>query len=462
MAIHPEVGRMESSSQENAPRSEDAIRKQMLLDFCAALEANGIAYVILSGYKDYPDHIDSDVDFMVSEADFQRLPAFISKPGLVSGARLVQMLRHETSACYYVLAQQIGENVVYLHPDSAASYRRRGRLWLRAGQVLSSRRKAPAGFWIPAAAVEFEYYFVKRVDKGLVEERHLDQFARLLTEDPLGCRAVLGRLLHADMLHPVARAIEQQNTHWFAHNIGPLRRMLAANLPNESVLERLLGRAREWRRWIRRLAIPTGMVIAVLGPDGSGKTTVIEHIERELAPAFRRVRRYHLRPHFGVKSDGEAVTNPHSQLPRGHFASMAKIGLFLIDYWLGWVRDVYPAKVRSTLVIFDRYYHDMLVDPVRYRLPPRSFVPRLLAGLVPSPDIWLVLHAAPESLVARKGEITLEAATLLTARYRELARLPRAFPVDTGHSKADTQTHALAVLLDFLAMRTAARLSTER
>jgi len=47
------------------PANVDAVRKRMFLDFCAALETNGIPYVILSGYQGYPDRIDSDIDFML-------------------------------------------------------------------------------------------------------------------------------------------------------------------------------------------------------------------------------------------------------------------------------------------------------------------------------------------------------------------------------------------------------------
>lgn len=93
----------------------------MFLAFCAALESHSIRYAILAGYQGYPDRINSDVDFMVSEADFARLPALLNDPENVAGARLVQILRHETSATYYVLAKQIGEHTAYLFPDAAAA-----------------------------------------------------------------------------------------------------------------------------------------------------------------------------------------------------------------------------------------------------------------------------------------------------------------------------------------------------
>lgn len=435
----------------------------MLLDFCAALDAREIGYVILSGYLDYPDRIDSDIDFMVSETDFPHLPELLGDPVAIPGASLIQAIRHETSANCYVLARQAGSRVAYLTPDSAANYRCEGRLWLFAESVLSSRRMAPQGFWIPSAAVEFEYYLIKRIGKGLLESTHLQRLAALMSEDPQGCETALRRLCPVGEEREALReAILAGNTTWLTERRDRLRKILTNTRAQEGVFQRVLAKGAEWLRLLNRILRPTGLVIAVLGPDGSGKTTIIEHLERELAPAFRRVHRFHLRPHFGLARENAPVANPHSSPSRGRLASTVKIALFLADYWLGWLRLVFPAKVRSGLVIFDRYYHDMLADPVRYRLPNGFSLPRAMACLVPRPDICLVLHAPPEKLVARKGEVSLVAARMLAIAYTQLANRLDAHLVDTDAELEKTLAEALRIPLDHLARRTRARLGLEK
>src|SRR5690606_38742347 len=113
---------------------------------------------------------------------------------------------------------------------------------------------------------------------------------------------------------------------------------------------------------------PRGLAIALLGPDGSGKSSVVEGLVRELAPHFTGWGRMHFRPNFGRKDNTDPVPEPHAKAPRGRVASVAKLGYYLADYWLGYAFHVVPAVARGQLLVFDRYYHDLLVDPARYRL----------------------------------------------------------------------------------------------
>ena len=148
------------------------------------------------------------------------------------------------------------------------------------------------------------------------------------------------------------------------------------------------------------------------------------------------------------------VSNPHAGSPRGAAASAAKIALFVLDYACSWVCVIGPLRVRSTLVIFDRYFHDLLVDGTRYRLP-QAFAPaRCSAALIPQPDMWLILTAKPETLVARKGEITPTTAAELTAGYQALAdRLGQVPVISTELPLNAVLTEAVASLEGTLARR---------
>jgi thymidylate kinase len=270
---------------------------------------------------------------------------------------------------------------------------------------------------------------------------------------------VLTRLVPAKRLEVITNAIASLDLAWFANQRKELQAMLAHSLTRESIFERIANQINETLRRMRRVLQPTGLVVAVLGPDGSGKTTVIEHLERELAPAFRQVKRFHLRPHFGQQGCGVAVTEPHASPPRNCIGSFAKMVLFTLDYWSGYLRIIYPEKARSTLIIFDRHFYDMLVDPKRYRLAASFWIAKLFVKLVPKPDIWLVLDAPAALLVSRKGELNIESATTLRNAYVALAQgLSNAHLVNTGGTLEQTYENALLPVLTLLHQRISKRL----
>ena len=63
-----------------------------------------------------------------------------------------------------------------------------------------------------------------------------------------------------------------------------------------------------------------GVIIAFLGPDGSGKSSVVKALEDTARRGFTGVDRYHLFP-FRKEGDsgaGAAVTDPHRQPPRSY------------------------------------------------------------------------------------------------------------------------------------------------
>ena len=272
----------------------------------------------------------------------------------------------------------------------------------------------------------------------------------------------LDRFLPREIAEAAQNAIRIHDVEWFSKQCRQLRTFVMRSAPQESAVARLYGRVDEVRRVARRILRPTGLVVGVLGADGSGKTTVVEHLLRELAPAFRRVRRFHFRPRFGTPG-GAVVSDPHGRPPRGWIASLAKMMLYVVDYWVGWGCLVIPAKVRSTLVVFDRYFHDMLVDPKRYRLPLQFAPTRWLACLAPTPDIWLVLHASAETSIARKAELDYRTANALGDAYRELAaRVPQARLIDTDRELDRTLGDAVKAVRLVLEQRVLASGAGER
>ncbi len=228
-------------------------------------------------------------------------------------------------------------------------------------------------------------------------------------------------------------------------------------MPRERWVSRLRALHNELNRIVLRVLRPTGLVIGVLGADGSGKSTLIEHLIDEVKPAFRGQAYFHLRPTVLLRRSAAAAasaTAPHDQVARSRAASLVKLGLLVFEYTAGWWLRIRPLIIRSNFVVFDRYLHDMIADPKRYRWAGGTGAIRAAAAWVPQPQLWLVLDAPVETLQVRKQEVSAEASAMQRAAYLELAkRLRRCTVISTAGTVAEATEKAAAAVLDALALR---------
>jgi thymidylate kinase len=173
-----------------------------------------------------------------------------------------------------------------------------------------------------------------------------------------------------------------------------------------------------------------GRFVVLLGPDGCGKSAVVGELMDALAPEFAGVeaRHYHPRDVWGT---GTPVVRPHAAHPRGRIASALKLAYDVARFRRGHRRSVRPKVDAGEVVLFDRYFHDVLADPGRYRYGGPAWLARLAARLAPAPDLFVVLDAPPAVLQARKHEVSAAESGEARRAYLALARaLPRARVVD--------------------------------
>lgn len=203
-----------------------------------------------------------------------------------------------------------------------------------------------------------------------------------------------------------------------------------------------------------RIAPPTPWV-AVLGPDGSGKSSVLAELRARLSAArvLKGVRLYHWRPSFlpQVARNVGRADRPHADPPRGAVESVAKLAFLLADWWAGYWSQIVHLRTKGCLVLFDRYYLDLLVDPKRYRYGGPAFLTRWVGRLVPQPDLVFVLDASPSVLWARKQEVLISEAARQRSAYLALARrIPRCRVVNASRSLREVVDEIERTLVTFM------------
>jgi thymidylate kinase len=417
------------------------------------LDEYQVRYCVLHSWKGLPDNLPSDLDLAVHPGDRATLP-FVFQELYDKGYRLVQCLNYFAQAYYFVFVWFEDAVLKCLAVDVIFEHRRSG-LISQSGEELIAGRRRFGEFWVASPVTEFVYLLAKKTWKKSVRPPQAQRLKRLV--ERLGraqAEKLAGKIFMGKLKGEVVEACVN----------GTLKRQLGeigARPWRTSLLRHPLGLVRflfgEALRVMRRCLQPTGLFLVVLGPDGVGKSTLVGRISQRCGACFRRQRIFHWRPMMipSHKETGARATNPHAEPPRGKLGSVAALFLVFLDYWLGYLLVLRPFLARSGLILFDRYFPDLLVDPLRYRYGGPMWLPKFLSRLVPLPDLLLVLlDPQNEAILSRKPEVALEelrrqqAGYWLLAEQNEKAHLIK---VDQGVER--TAEEAARFVVEHLARR---------
>ncbi len=178
-----------------------------------------------------------------------------------------------------------------------------------------------------------------------------------------------------------------------------------------------------------------GLLVALLGPDGAGKSSLVAGLRGSFPLPVR------------TRYLGLYAKRAGSSRERAGSGTARRLGRL----WLAWI-DARVAAARGAIVVFDRYAYDARIGHGGGRR--RALGRWLLGHAVPGPDLVLVLDADPAVLHGRKPEHDLERVGDDVRRYRALAAsLPRARLVDASRPPEEVRRRAVALIWDRLAGR---------
>lgn len=433
-----------------APPPVDA-RGAILARFFELLDRAEVPYCVLHGHATYPQRVNSDVDLLLPRSIVPvKLAAWLHEHRDELGADVVLWL--QDVAQYIVLAGQGDEGppaILQLHVS--VDYVMDRRAFYRGEEILETRRRH-GSFWVPAAGVEFGCVLVNRITKQQLRDDHAGRLAELIEEDPAGCEENLARFFEADTGRKIVEAAHHDQWEWVRANIGNLRDEL---LHRTRTARSGRGPAKFVRRIKRWLKPSCGLHVVFLGPDGVGKSTVIEAVRQDLEAVFLHTKYLTFAPGLlPSRFETPKPDGPHSLPPRSYPASMLKAGWWAICYTLGYYTSIHPTLARAGWVVNHRYLPDAIVDRRRYRYAGPVWPLRALWRIAPKPDLLFLLDAPAEVIQARKTEVAPQETRRQREAYRTVvAGLPFARVIDASQPLEAVVAQVEQSILTFLRER---------
>ena len=374
------------------------------IDFVRALfqlfEEFAIRYCVLHSWEGLPEKIPSKLEMAVHFQDKDKL-SLVFQAIRDLGYQPLERLNHLGNS-YCLLFFWFENSVPKVLAVNLICDRRRNRLKLPYGDELLAISQRHGNLHVADAPTEFAFLLSKIAWGESVAEDSVLRLEQLCEElGAAGTEKVCGELFPKKWATRVAEACANGSIDEILNKIGPLPVWEdLVRHPLRLFRFLVMESASLIRRWLR----PTGLFIAVMRPFGVGPSALIELLGQAYGPIFARRRNFIFRPHvIPQRAKGPSQVLP----PRGNLASVLFLLCFFIDYWIGYLFVVRPALTRSNLILFNRYFQDILAEPLRFRYGGPYWVLKLVSHFIPSPDlVFIVVKAEEESLMSRETKLT--------------------------------------------------------
>jgi thymidylate kinase len=427
----------------------ESARTELLNRVFATFDRLHISYCVTHGYHRLPNVIESDVDMVVAPSQMMKIRTALSELG--GSSRLIQWVADV--ACWAAVASD-GESgqpaIVQLH--FSPGFELAEHLYYRADEITATRQRHN-NFWIPATKIEFACICINRSIKANFKPSHLNQLAALYQQDPSGCETEIRRFFDSNSVEKIlSTAREHKNA------MTGVSRPNAPTVLNTTPI-RVARAAGKWKRRLARWIRPrNGLHVVFLGPDGVGKSTVIDSIRHAILPAFLRTDYMTFAPSFIPAPLQPKKDSPHQLPPRSLPGSLMKAAWWSLCYTAGYYATVRPAAARSSLILNHRYLLDAIVDSKRYRYAGPKFLLKMIWIAAPKPDVIFLLDAPAEVIQGRKQEVPLAETARQREAYRRLIAGKRnAFVLDTNRSLSVVTDEAINVLFNIMSRRMEAK-----
>jgi thymidylate kinase len=406
--------------------------KELLKNIFTLFNRAGIRYVVLRNYEFLPDRmIDGDIDVLVDPQGITEATNMLRDMDFV--------ITEEAYPHYFALHfQETSGEWLKLDLVTDLYYGRKFKLPINGNhrEFLLGRRQPFRSFFKPAPEDEIVHLLLHSLlDKGFFKTDYQNRIHELLkdnfhlthlkrTLDDLWGRSrgdYIISLLQKRKFGTLEG--EKKRLVWnIIQDLSPRAIYDATSTLGTKVLHRVFGHK--------------GLLVAFLGPDGSGKTTLALNLasknifpsryvymgaDNYILPTSHLIERISrgLRKKHNVPKMTEEKIHIFNRLLR-YIKETVKLCHDMAEFLTRYLFLSYRFYRKGYLVINDRYIYDLLLDRERFSRHP--IIQKVILKILPKPDLLLFLETSTRTMHQRKGEHSLETLESMRQGYRFLQR----------------------------------------
>ena len=417
--------------------SAEVLEGLTLRKLFADFSEQGVRYAVLRNHEQLPDRVGSrDIDLLAHPGDLKRAKTVVMALASNFGLSVSDVFEDDMFFSIWFF-RRVGEGLPFTLSIDIFPGRRVYGLELYSVEEALAGSRTYRG--IPV--VQERFVLLDKVMYHLAvgkptHEKYDQLFARIARENHDRLVEDLAPFVGQSEARQRIDATAAGNASTIPGLSRQKRLLMLSRVMSHDLLSGIAGASRFLVFRVRDQFVFRGLFLSVSGPDGSGKTTVIDMVIAQLVSIYGEgaVSYAHFRPSIlpriaevarkagTIETVDENYDQPHRAKPSGIAGSVARLGYYWLDYIGGYFRSVRPVLKRREVMLFDRYYYDMIADSLRSRISLPMPLLRFMGRILPLPRYAFFINVDPEESYRRKQELTMERIVQLNQRYGDLAR----------------------------------------
>ena len=420
--------------------------------FFHELNFSQVDWAVLRGSEGLPDYTRYDIDLLIRDEDIDRAEKALRKAAKHEGWSVVRIVDKFAYRCCMLISP--GPERRYLPIDFFGGCHHRFYSIADGEYGLKARKRNVSGVNVVPAGFGAAVALLKELTRHpTFKENSREEVATGAREDAESFRRGVLKVLGEELTENLLSACQGDNWQVVEALVPEIRQAVkdGQNWWSSEAFEFFSTNVSQ------HLKPPMSGLVVLLGPDGSGKSTIADRVAEELyKQPFKICRRYEYNfrilpelKQFKRKIAGllgrevkeAAVIDPGTKgsgMNEDHSAlkGMGYVTYYALDYILGRL-PLFKLRGQGALLMFARYFHDYYYQ-LGYGKVPRWYL-RILEALVPRPDLILYLDRDADEIYRGKPELDVDEIKRQQKVIQEVvAERPYAHVIDASKGVEET------------------------